>query len=265
MRNPLKQINLKKTEEIIKDFLIREIGDRKVIFGLSGGIDSSTVAALLVRTFEREKILALIMPERGELEEIEDAMFIVSKYNLQHRIIEIGEIVECFLSKLGRRGDLIAEGNLKARVRMIILYYFANIEKRIVVGCSDRSELSIGYFTKYGDGGVDILPIGGLYKTQVRLLAKFLDIPERIIEKESSPGLWRGQTAKEELGMNYDEIDEILYYHLDLGYDYERIVKILGEEKKDKIKFILKRIIENKHKLISPPIAKIPNEILFGE
>ncbi|MCS7097946.1 MAG: NAD+ synthase [Candidatus Methanomethyliaceae archaeon] len=265
MCNPLKNINLKKTEEIIRDFLRKEIGDRGVVFGLSGGVDSSTVAALLARTFEREKILALIMPERSDLEEIQDAMFIVNKYNLQYRIIEIEEIVKCFLNKLERKGDLIAEGNLKARVRMIILYYFANMERRIVVGCGDRSELAIGYFTKYGDGGVDILPIGGLYKTQVRLLAKFLNIPERIIEKESSPGLWRGQTAKEELGMSYDEIDEILYYHLDLGYDYEKIVKVLGEERRDKIKFILRRIIENRHKLINPPIAKIPNEVLFGE
>ncbi|MEM1573474.1 MAG: NAD+ synthase [Candidatus Methanomethylicaceae archaeon] len=264
MLAPLQNINLKKTREFIINFLKNEVGDRKVVFGLSGGVDSSTVAALLAQTFEKERILALIMPEKAYYEDIEDALLIANEFNLDYKIIEIGEIVDCFLNKLGKGKSLVAEGNLKARVRMTILYYFANIEKRLVIGCGDRSELAIGYFTKYGDGGVDLLPIGGLYKTQVKLLAEFMKVPRKIIEKESTPGLWRGQTAKEELGMDYYEIDEILYYHLDLGYDYNKLIIVFGKEKEDKIKFLLNRISENKHKLSMPPIAKIPNEILFG-
>lgn len=264
MSTPLHRINLKKAKELIVDFLRNEVKDKKVVFGLSGGIDSSTIAALLADTFEKERILALIMPEIARAEDIEDALLIVNEYDLNYKIIEIGEMVNCFLDKLGRGKSLVAEGNLKARIRMTILYYFANIEKRIVIGCGDRSELAIGYFTKYGDGGVDLLPIGGLYKTQVKLLAEFMKVPRKIIEKESTPGLWRGQTAKEELGMDYDEIDEILYYHLDLGYDYNKLVNELGREKEDKIKFLLNRIAENRHKLSMPPIAKMPYEILFG-
>lgn len=264
MFTPLHRINLRKAEEFIVNFLRSEVKDKKVVFGLSGGIDSSTVAALLANTFEKEKILALIMPEKVHTEDIEDALLIANEYNLDYKIIEIAEIVDCFLNKLGRGKSLVAEGNLKARIRMTILYYFANIERRLVIGCGDRSELAIGYFTKYGDGGVDLLPIGGLYKTQVKLLAEFMKVPRKIIEKESTPGLWRGQTAKEELGMDYDEIDEILYYHLDLGYDYDKLVDVLGKEKEDKIRFLLKKIADNKHKLSMPPIAKIPSEILFG-
>lgn len=264
MSTPLHRIDLKKAEEVIVNFLRSEVKDKKVVFGLSGGIDSSTVAALLADAFEKERILALIMPEKAHAEDIEDALLIVDEYGLNYKIVEIGEIADCFLNKLGRGKSLVAEGNLKARIRMTILYYFANIERRLVIGCGDRSELAIGYFTKYGDGGVDLLPIGGLYKTQVKLLAEFMKVPRKIVEKESTPGLWRGQTAKGELGMDYDEIDEILYYHLDLGYGYDELVRELGREKEDKIRFLLDRVAQNKHKISMPPIARIPREILFG-
>jgi len=162
-------------------------------------------------------------------EDIDDAMTIANMYNIETKNIEITDFVELFLRKLGRT-NLVTEGNLRARIRMIILYYFANAENRIVIGSGDRSELAIGYFTKYGDGGVDLLPIGYLYKTQVKLLANYLGIPKKIIEKESSPRLWPGQTAREELGMGYDEIDIILYYYLDLKYKVDDIIRITGIE-----------------------------------
>ncbi len=259
-----KQIDFERTEKYIINFLKNKVGNYKVIFGLSGGLDSSTLAALLAKAFERKRILALIMPDRyvTPKEDIDDAMTIANMYNIETKNIEITDFVEIFLRNLGRK-DLITEGNLRARIRMIILYYFANAENGIVIGSGDRSELAIGYFTKYGDGGVDLLPIGYLYKTQVKLLANYLGIPKRIIEKESSPRLWPGQTAKDELGMEYDEIDKILYYYLDLKYKVNDIIRIT-EIEENKVKRIINMVIRNKHKLRRPSIAKIPYEVLFG-
>jgi len=260
------QLNVAGAERLIIDFIREEVRDRGVIFGLSGGLDSSTTAGLLVRALGKEKVLALIMPEEGSTPrlDLEDALKVVEIFGLRYKIIEITGIVESFLRHVGRFGDRVAEGNLKARIRMAILYYFANVEKRMVVGSGDRSELAIGYFTKYGDGGVDILPIGGLYKTQVRLLAKHLGIPEEIAKKESSPRLWPGHSIREELGMDYDEIDTILYYHLDLGYDLGKIIEVIGKGKIQKVEMVLRRVKDNAHKLSTPPIAKLPRNILFG-
>jgi NAD+ synthase len=262
----LKKLDAAGAEKCIIEFLRGRVKDRGVVFGLSGGLDSSTTAGLLVKAFGRDKVLALIMPEATStpLVDLRDAMKVTEIFGLEHKTIDITEIVESFLKQVGRFGERVAEGNLKARIRMAILYYFANLEKRIVVGSGDRSELAIGYFTKYGDGGVDILPIGGLYKTQVRVLARHLGIPEEIAEKQSSPRLWPGHSIKEELGMDYDEIDAILYYHLDLGYDLSKIVELLGKENRQKVESVLRRVVENAHKLTTPPIARLPPEILFG-
>ncbi len=255
-----------RAEKIIVNFVRGEVKDRGVVFGLSGGVDSSTVAALLVRGLGRDKVLAILMPDKTSTPQvdIEDAMKIVEMYSLRFERIEIAEVYESFLRNIAKPSDRVAEGNLKARVRMAILYYYANIEKRIVVGSGDRTELAIGYFTKYGDGGVDILPIGGLYKTQVKLLAKHLGVPYEIVKKESSPRLWPGHTIEEELGMSYDDIDKILYYHLDLGYSLKKIVRILGGDRQQKVEIILRRIKENRHKCLPPPIARLPPEVLFG-
>ncbi|MBC7113278.1 MAG: NAD+ synthase [Candidatus Methanomethyliales bacterium] len=262
----LKQLDARGAENCIIEFLRERIRDRGAVFGLSGGLDSSTIAGLLVKALGRDKVLALIMPEATStpLVDLQDAMKVAEIFGLKYKTIDITEIVESFLKQVGRFGEMVAEGNLKARIRMAILYYFANLEKRIVVGSGDRSELAIGYFTKYGDGGVDILPIGGLYKTQVKVLARHLGIPEEIVEKVSSPRLWPGHSIKEELGMDYDEIDAVLYYHLDLGYGLSKIVELFGEEKRQKVERVLGRVVENAHKLTTPPIARIPPDILFG-
>ncbi len=262
----LKKLDAAGAEKCIIEFLIERVKDRGVVFGLSGGLDSSTTAGLLVKAFGRDKVLALIMPEATStpLVDLRDAIKVAEIFGLEYKTIDITEIVESFLKHIGRFGERVAEGNLKARIRMAILYYFANLERRIVVGSGDRSELTIGYFTKYGDGGVDILPIGGLYKTQVRVLARHLGIPEEIAEKQSSPRLWPGHSIKEELGMDYEEIDAILYYHLDLGYGLSKIVELFGEEERQKVESVLRRVVENAHKLTTPPIARLPHDILFG-
>ena len=258
-------LNYLVVEEEICDFIKREVKDRGVVFGLSGGVDSSTMAALSVKALGKDKILALIMPEASStlVSDEEDAIDLARMLEIRYKRIDITEVVEWVLRASGRKGDKIAEGNVKARMRMIILYYMANLERRIVLGSGDRSELLIGYFTKYGDGGVDILPLGGLFKTQVRELAKHIGIPERIASKRSSPRLWPGHRAEDELGISYEDIDIILHLYADRRYSRKKIVEKLGPTHRERVEKLMKRIVENAHKLSSPPAAKISSKAIL--
>ena len=143
-----------------------------------------------------------------------------------------------------------------ARIRMTILYAEAKKLNAMVIGTGDKSELLIGYFTKYGDGGVDILPIGDIYKTQLRKLAVYLNVPEHIAYKPSSPELWSGHTAEGELGLTYERIDAILYLYFDMKKTKEEIEK-LGY-KKWEIDLVLQRYYSTMHKRTTPPIIKLP-------
>ncbi|RLI81584.1 NAD(+) synthase, partial [Archaeoglobales archaeon] len=160
-----------KVTDTICNFIERYIKESNadgVVVGLSGGVDSSTVAFLCVRALGKERVLGLVMPEVGITaeEDIRDAIDIAEILGIKYKTVEINEIVNLFKEKLGEGGKL-AEANLKPRIRMIINYYHANRMNRLVAGTGNKSELMIGYFTKYGDGGVDFLPIGDLYKTEV--------------------------------------------------------------------------------------------------
>jgi NAD+ synthase len=257
----LEQLSLNYTvvEEEICNFIKQEAKNRGVVFGLSGGLDSSTVAFLSVKALGKDRSLALIMPEASStpVSDEEDAIDLARMLGIKYEKIDITEAVECILKAIGRKGDKITEGNVKARIRMVILYYIANLEDRIVLGSGDRSELLIGYFTKYGDGGVDILPLGGLFKTQVRELAKHIGIPDRIASKRSSPRLWPGHLAEDELGMRYKDIDIILHLYADLGYPQKKIIEKLGSAQREKVENVMNRIRENVHKRNNPPAAKI--------
>ncbi len=234
-----------KIEEFIKR-KVREANANGVVIGLSGGIDSTTTAFLCMRALGKERVLGVIMPEKGVTpeEDVEDAIEVCRILGIRYKTVEIGEIFNAFIRVLGK-SEKISEGNLKARIRMCILYYFANSLNYLVAGTGNKTELMLGYFTKYGDGGVDFLPIGGLYKTEVRELAKFLGVPEKIISKSPSAGLWKGQKDEEELGMNYEEIDRILKA-------IER-----GEEidtNTEPVKRVCEMIEKNKHKRMLPEI-----------
>ncbi len=236
-------------EEICK--FIKEYVDKSnangVIIGLSGGIDSSTVAFLCKRALGEKKVLGLIMPEKGVTreEDVEDALSIADILGIEFKIIEINEILDALKRKLGE-GNKIAEANLKPRIRMTINYYFANNMNRLVAGTGNKSELMIGYFTKYGDGGVDFLPIGDLYKTEVFKLAEYIGVPERIIKKKPTAGLWVNQTDEDEIGMSYEELDEIL----------KAIEK--GQRRcDDKFKRVEILVKNSKHKREMPPIARV--------
>jgi NAD+ synthase len=185
-----------------------------VTLGLSGGIDSAVVAVLCKRAFP-DTTLAVIMPCHSVETDIEHAKAVAKKYRIYTEIVDLEPIFESLVQALpsfnGRQdNENMTLSNIKPRLRMITLYYLAAQLGYLVVGTGNRSELSIGYFTKYGDGGVDILPLANLVKQQVRELAVYLGIPKEIIQKPPSAGLWEGQTDEGELGMTYNELDRYL-------------------------------------------------------
>jgi NAD+ synthase len=219
-------IDAEPVEKRIVKFLqarLSESGQKGFVVGLSGGLDSSTTAALCARTVPSDNVLGLIMPHKeSDPQDREHAMLLVEKLKISCRVIDITSAVESVkanIPDLASKGSLRnntdqrlqnAIGNIKARIRMVNLYMAANATGRLVVGSGDKSEFLIGYFTKYGDGGADVFPIADLYKTQVRQLARYLGVPDVILSKPSTPGLWRGQTAEKEIGFRYEQLDLIL-------------------------------------------------------
>lgn len=188
---------------------VEQAGANGVVVGLSGGIDSATVAALSARALGPEHVLGAIMPVDGQPEDLAHAESAAETFGIYASVIDLSEPFEALLRALPDGSDL-AYANLKPRLRMLALYHLANTKGLLVAGTGNKSESLVGYFTKYGDGGVDVLPLGGLYKHEVRTIARELGVPAAIIEKAPSAGLWVGQTDEVEMGIAYDELDTIL-------------------------------------------------------
>jgi len=235
---------------------VREAHAKGVVVGLSGGIDSAVVATLCTRALGRKRVTALIMPESETTREkdLMDAVMLAKRLGVKHYVIDFSQVYKEFKTILPTfaEGARIPNGNLRARIRMCTLYYFSNSRNLLVAGTGNKSELKMGYFTRYGDGGVDFLPIGGLYKTEVRKLAEELGIPGEITKKKPSPGLWEGQTAEGELGISYGKLDHILM-RIE-GEDDRSIAKELGL-KESTIRKIRERIKLMEFKCEMPEIA----------
>lgn len=190
-----------------------QAGAQGLVVGLSGGVDSAVVAALCQRAFPHA-CLGVIMPCYSDPQDREDARLVADTLGLTVQEVDLSPVFALLYQKLtgeeygGQKGLPIA--NLKPRLRMITLYYFANSQNYLVAGTGNKSELTMGYFTKYGDGGVDILPLGDLVKTQVRELARYLNVPEPIIAKPPSAGLWPAQTDEGEMGITYAQLDAVI-------------------------------------------------------
>lgn len=240
----------KNIESFLKEQLTKS-NAKGFVFGLSGGIDSAVIAHICANSF-KENSLALIMPDSkvSPKEETEDALHLVDSLHLNYKLIDINLIHSQFANTI--EPDQRSLGNLRARIRANILYYYANLNDYLVLGSSDKSEYMIGYFTKFGDGSADVLPIVTLYKTQIRELARHLRVRESIIAKKSSPHLWQGHVAEEELGIPYEEIDPILHCMLDKNMSPEDTVKAtqIPIEKIQKIHQMYKN---SEHKRIMPP------------
>jgi len=250
---------IKRIKQFLRDFQ-RKAGINGYVMGLSGGVDSSTVLYLAVEALGTNKVHVLIMPDPQVTPktDIEDALNLVRELKVDHTLIDIGELVKAYKNILPFFNEQhnIATGNLRARIRMTILYYYANLHRLAVLGTGDKSEILLGYYTKYGDGGADLLPIGDVYKTQVRRMALILGVPKRIALKPSSPRLWSGQMAEEELGITYEEVDAILYRYVDQGKTIERIIKETGLPR-EKVISVIKRVHVNEHKRLYPIIPRI--------
>ncbi|MBS7644439.1 MAG: NAD+ synthase [Candidatus Bathyarchaeia archaeon] len=207
---------------------VEESGSTGVVLGLSGGVDSSVAAALCAEALGSERVLGLVMPTGfTPREDLEDAYWLAGRYGLRVRRIDVDPIVEGILRSMdvGSDAPRIALGNLRARIRMVLNYYFANAEGRLVVGTGDLSEYLLGYYTKHGDGAADLYPIIHLFKSEVRLLGRSLGLPEKLTGKPSSPQLWPGHRARDELPADYEVMDPILYGLFILGLKPERVAE----------------------------------------
>jgi len=228
---------------------VADAGGKGVVVGLSGGLDSSVAVVLCRRAFP-EAMLAITMPCHSNQEDLEHAQVLADQFSIPTKTVALDTTYDALLKvlpddKVDVEVSRLAQANLKARLRMLTLYYFANRLNYMVVGSSNRDELILGYFTKYGDGGVDIQPLGNLLKGQVRELARFLSIPQPIIDKPPSAGLWEGQTDEGELGLSYDQIDRYL---------------ASGEASAAVKKRLEPMIAASRHKRQAPPVADFLGE-----
>jgi len=220
-------------------------GCKGVVGGMSGGLDSSVLAVLCYRAFP-QSMLGILMPCYNSQEEAEHAQVVANQFSIPTEKVALDNVFDALLRVLPDSGvdpnvSRVAKGNLKARLRMLTLYYFANQNNYMVAGSGNKSELSVGYFTKYGDGGVDILPLGNLVKGQVKELARVLGIPQPIIDKPPSAGLWEGQTDEGELGLSYEELDRYL---------------VTGQANDELRGRIESMIAASNHKRLPPPVAR---------
>ncbi len=258
----LLEIDFSETEKRICRFIKEYVENAKakgIVLGLSGGIDSGTIAALSSRAIGGDNVLGLMLPEEENFsqKDIDDAKVVAKKFDLKTQICDMSDALGSLYKAIPvfDAKDRLCKGNLKARTRMIYLYYYANKFNRIVCGSSDKSETMMGYFTKWGDAAADITPIMDLYKTQVRKLAIQLGIPQELALKPSTPALWPSQLAETELGIKYENLDLILY-GLERFMATDEIANQLSIQKAivDKVK---SRWLANEHKRRMPLAPKI--------
>lgn len=181
-----------------------------IVLGLSGGIDSSVLAAIGREALGRDGVLGVIMPCHSIQDDEADARLLAEAVDVDFVRVDLSGVYDALCAAIGGQPDRLTASNMKARLRMTTLYAFAQSRNLLVCGTSNRSEYETGYFTKYGDSGVDLMPLAGSLKRDIRKMARLLNVPERIITKAPSAGLYAGQTDESDMGFTYDVLDEYL-------------------------------------------------------
>jgi NAD+ synthase len=246
--------------KILTAFIRSEItraGFSRAVVALSGGIDSAVSFALAAEALSPQNVLALRLPYKSSsTDSIEHAQILIDQFGCASATIPITGMVDALIEQTPDMSDM-RKGNIMARARMIVAYDQSEAFKGLVVGTGNKTEILLGYTTLYGDSACALNPIGDLYKTQVRQLARALNIPEIIIAKAPSADLWAGQTDEGELGFTYEEVDKLLYLLVDQRYRPEECIEAGFEEKF--VRKVVERVRRNQFKRGLPPIAKLSN------
>ena len=254
-------IDIPHTIQLIENFIrtrVSESGLNGVVIGVSGGVDSTVIASIAVRALGPKKVKVFFYPSlTTPSDDLGDVKEICSILGVKLTIIDIQNIIQSFSAAIEKPEDKMALEwmNLKPRIRQTIWYFYANKLNCLVCGSSNKSELMIGYYTKFGDGAADILPIGDVYKTHVYQIAEFLELPQKILEKSPSAGLFEGQTDESEIGMTYTKLDNIL-----LGLELFRTDEEIADRLEipiSEIKKVRSMIYRSEHKRRGPIILKL--------
>jgi NAD+ synthase len=247
---------------------VKSRGSTGVVVGISGGLDSAVATYLAVKALGPKKVFGLILPDSGVTPKRDtiDAEKLAKHLGIKYKITEVGKIKKLCLNKNLPHNSKLAKANLLVRLRMSLLYFHAAATNKLVLGTGDKSELQLGYFTKYGDGAADLFPIADLYKTEVREMAQYLLVSKNIVNKKSSARLWKGHTAEGEIGMTYEEIDHILRElegnhsknnNNGRSFEVSPTVTTTKTVNKRKVKRLVDLIERNKHKHEMPPICRL--------
>ncbi len=248
----------KKVEDFIRES-VENAHLRGAIVAVSGGVDSGVALAVAVRSLGASNVSAITLPESDitPQEDVEDVIRLCDGLHVTCEQVDITSMLRVMWHDIPAYSPeaRIPNGNLKARIRMALTYYYANARNSLVVGTSNKTELYLGYFTKYGDGGVDVMPLADLHKCQVRQLGKHLGIPDRIVNKPASPRLWADHETEREIGLDYDSLDLIVYAYAK-GLDNAHVSKETGVSKAQ-VDRIISMIAASAHKRRLPAILKL--------
>jgi NAD+ synthase len=250
-------------ERVLTSFIrdeVEKVGMRKVVVGLSGGVDSSLSALLAAKALGPERVLGLIMPYRTSAADSgADAESFARRNGIEFLVVDITPQIDAYFARFAAANDR-RRGNKMARERMAILYDHSARWEALVLGTSNKTELLLGYGTLYGDMASAINPLGDLYKTQIWALARAVGVPDEIVRKKPSADLWPGQTDEGELGFGYREVDQLLYLMVDERYSRDDLVREGFSERF--IDDVSRRIMDSQYKRRLPVIAKVSHRTI---